>query len=117
MPSSLPPATRAIIAANVVAFLLQQYFADSMVRLFALWPVGTLFEPWQLVTYAFLHGSLAHIFFNMFALFMFARPLEYLWGARRFSVYYFACVIAAGATQLWTSALADSTEATVGASG
>ena len=117
MGSSLPPATRAIIAANVVAFLLQQYFGEAMVRFLALWPLGTLFEPWQLVTYAFLHGSLAHIFFNMFALFMFARPLEYFWGSRRFCVFYFACVIAAAATQLLTSSLAGSAEPTVGASG
>jgi membrane associated rhomboid family serine protease len=117
MPSALPPATRAIIAANVVAFLLQQVFAEPMLRLFALWPAGTLFEPWQLLTYAFLHASLAHIFFNMFALFMFARPLEYLWGSRRFTLFYFACVIAAAGTQLLTAALAGSMEPTLGASG
>jgi len=117
MPSSLPPATRAIIAANVVAFLLQQVAGDPMVRFLALWPVGTLFEPWQLLTYAFLHGSIAHIFFNMFALFMFGRPLEYFWGSRRFSVFYLACVIAAAATQLLTASLAGSQEPTVGASG
>jgi len=117
MLDSLPPATRAIIAANVIAFLAQLYIGDALLQQFALWPLGTLFQPWQLVTYAFLHGSFAHIFFNMFALFMFGRPLEYYWGSRRFSVYYFACVIAAGGTQLLTSTLAHSTEATVGASG
>jgi membrane associated rhomboid family serine protease len=117
MLKSLPPASRAIIAANVIAFLLQLYIGEALLQQFALWPLGTLFQPWQLVTYAFLHGSFAHIFFNMFALFMFGPPLEYFWGSRRFAVYYFACVIAAGATQLWTSMLANSTEATVGASG
>jgi membrane associated rhomboid family serine protease len=117
MLASLPPATRAILAANVIAFLAQQLIGEALLQQFALWPLGTLFQPWQLVTYAFLHGSFAHIFFNMFALFMFARPLELYWGSRRFTLYYFACVVAAGATQLWTSALANSTEATVGASG
>src|ERR1700722_558527 len=118
MPSSLPPATRAIIAINVVAFLLQQAYGNSMVALFALWPLGSpLFQPWQLVTYAFLHGSVAHIFFNMFALFMFGRALEYFWGSRRFIVFYVACVIAAGLTQLWMASLSGSTEATIGASG
>jgi membrane associated rhomboid family serine protease len=118
MPSSLPPATRAIIAVNVVAFLLQQAFGNSMVALFALWPLGSpLFQPWQLVTYAFLHGNLAHIFFNMFALFMFGRALEYFWGSRRFTIFYLACVIAAAATQLLTASLAGSMEATLGASG
>jgi membrane associated rhomboid family serine protease len=118
MPSALPPATRAIIAANVVAFLLQQYFGNTMVGLFALWPLSsTLFQPWQLITYAFLHGSVAHIFFNMFALFMFGRALEYFWGSRRFTVFYLACVIAAAATQLLTASLSGSMEATLGASG
>jgi membrane associated rhomboid family serine protease len=117
MLSSLPPATRAIIVANVIVFLGQMYGGEALLQQFALWPLGTLFQPWQLITYAFLHGSPAHIFFNMFALFMFGRPLEYFWGSRRFLVYYFACVIAAGATQLWTSAMANSSEATVGASG
>jgi membrane associated rhomboid family serine protease len=118
MPSALPPATRAIIAVNVVAFLLQQAYGNSMVALFALWPLGSpLFQPWQLVTYAFLHGSIAHIFFNMFALFMFGRALEYFWGSRRFTIFYLACVIAAAATQLLTASLAGSTEATLGASG
>ena len=117
MLNSLPPATRAIIVANVIVFLAQMSGGEALLQQFALWPLGTLFQPWQLITYAFLHGSPAHIFFNMFALFMFGRPLEYFWGSRRFAVYYFACVIAAGATQLWTSALANSSEATVGASG
>ena len=118
MPSALPPATRAIIAVNVVAFLLQQAYGNSMVALFALWPLGSpLFQPWQLVTYAFLHGSIAHIFFNMFALFMFGRALEYFWGSRRFTIFYLACVIAAAATQLLTASFAGSTEPTLGASG
>lgn len=118
MPSALPPATRAIIAINVVAFLLQQAYGNSMVALFALWPLGSpLFHPWQLITYAFLHGNLAHIFFNMFALFMFGRALEYFWGSRRFTIFYLACVIAAAATQLLTASLVGSMEATLGASG
>jgi membrane associated rhomboid family serine protease len=117
--NTLPPATRAIIAANVVAYLLQQVIGETMVRLFALWPVGTaLFEPWQLVTYAFLHASIPHIFFNMFALFMFGRALEYFWGSRRFIVFYFACVTSAAATQLLMPYLsAGAAGPTIGASG
>ena len=55
--------------------------------MFALWPLGSGAVPaWQLITYAFLHDpqNLSHIFFNMFALFMFGRALEAYWGARRF---------------------------------
>ena len=58
------------------------------------------FWPWQLVTYAFLHGGLSHIFFNMFALWMFGIQIENSWGSRRFTVFYFVCVIGAALTQL-----------------
>jgi len=116
--AALPPATRAIIVANAVVFLLQQVAGNIMVQLFALWPLGIpLFKPWQLLTYAFLHGGFAHIFFNMFALFMFGRPLELYWGSRRFMVFYLACVLAAAATQLSVQTLSNTGEPVIGASG
>src|SRR5213080_3988239 len=60
--SLLPPATRALILINVAVFLLQQLAPDLMAGLFALWPLGSpLFRPWQLLSYAFLHGNLVHI--------------------------------------------------------
>jgi membrane associated rhomboid family serine protease len=117
MRNSLPPATRAILAANVIVFLLQQFTGDALLEAFALWPLGTLFQPWQLLTYAFLHAGFAHIFFNMFAVYMFGAALEHFWGSRRFVVFYFACVLSAGATQLVFTSLSGSTEATAGASG
>jgi membrane associated rhomboid family serine protease len=74
--------------------------------------------PWQLVTYSFLHAGLAHIAFNMFALFMFGGEIERLFGARLFTVYYFVCVIAAGVTQLTVAALSSGPAyPTIGASG
>ena len=116
--AALPPATRAIIVANAIVFLLQQVAGNIMVELFALWPLGIpLFKPWQLLTYAFLHGGIAHIFFNMFALFMFGRPLELYWGSRRFMVFYLACVLAAAATQLSVQTLSNTGEPVIGASG
>jgi membrane associated rhomboid family serine protease len=117
MLNSLPPATRAILATNVIVFLLQQFTGDALLEAFALWPLGTLFQPWQLLTYAFLHAGFAHIFFNMFAVYMFGAALEHFWGSRRFVVFYFACVLSAGATQLVFTSLSGSTEATAGASG
>lgn len=97
---NLPPVTRAIIIANVAVFLLQFVAGNLIVSLFALWPVGdTLFQPWQLLTYSFLHEGFAHIFFNMFALYMFGTPLEMFWGSRRFAFYYVACVLTAAATE------------------
>jgi membrane associated rhomboid family serine protease len=110
----LPPATRALILINVGVFLLQQLFGLRFDQLFALNPLGSgLFHPWQVLTYAFLHGSIGHILVNMFALFMFGGALESLWGPRRFIIYYLICALAAGLTQLAVSAQ----EATVGASG
>lgn len=113
---SLPPATRALILINVAVFLLQLLFGPSFDQLFALWPLGSgLFHPWQVLTYGFLHDRLSytHIFFNMFALFMFGGALESLWGPRRFIIYYLICLLAAAFTQLAVAA----PEATVGASG
>src|SRR6202023_3573641 len=97
----LPPATRALILINVGVFLLQQLAWNPMLQLFALWPPGSgNFQPWQLITYAFLHGNLVHIFFNMFALFMFGRSLELYWGGRRLVMFYLVCVLTAAVTPL-----------------
>ena len=114
----LAPATRGLILANVIIFLVQQLDWDVALGLFALWPLASgLFHVWQLITYAFLHGSLAHIFLNMFALFMFGSGLELLFGARRYLIYYFVCVLAAAVTQLLVEGASGGAEPVLGASG
>jgi membrane associated rhomboid family serine protease len=114
----MPPATQGIILANVAVFLLQQVAGDLMLGLFALWPLTSgMFHFWQLITYAFLHGNLPHIFLNMFALFMFGRGLEMYWGGRRFLIYYFVCVLSAAVTQLAVEGASGGAEPVVGASG
>ena len=116
--SRVPPATRALILTNVGVFLVQLLAWNPMLGLFALWPVSSgLFHAWQLITYAFLHGNLAHIFLNMFALFMFGRGLELYWGGRRFLIYYFVCVLSAAITQLLVEGAAGGNEPVLGASG
>lgn len=118
MAAKIPPATRALILVNVAAFVLQQFIGIALQELFALWPHSSgLFRPWQLITYAFLHGSVAHIFLNMFALFMFGRSLELYWGARRFVIYYGVCVLAAALTQLAVEGTGGLQEPVLGASG
>jgi membrane associated rhomboid family serine protease len=118
MPVLLPSATRALIVLNVAVFLLQQVAWNTTLRLFALWPLASgLFEPWQLLSYAFLHGNALHIFLNMFALFMFGRGLEMYWGARRFVMYFLVCVVSAAVTQLVVEAAAAGQEPVLGASG
>jgi membrane associated rhomboid family serine protease len=111
---NLPPITRALLIANVAVFLLQQVAGTFFEVNFALWPIGEAqpmrlgngavigvgFELWQLITYAFLHGGFTHVAFNMFALWMFGAPVENALGARRYTFYYFACVLGAAFAQL-----------------
>jgi len=80
--------------------------------------VGRGFNLWQLVTYAFLHGNTLHLFFNMFALYMFGGEIERVFGPRRYLQYYFVTVIVAAITQLVVSGVGSATPyPTVGASG
>ena len=113
----LTPAVLGLIAANFVIFLLERIAFDPIVLHFALWPPGPYFQPWQLVTYAFLHAGWLDILFNMFGLFIFAPALERYWGARRFLIYYFVCVIAAALTEIAVLHATGSHEPTIGASG
>jgi len=117
---NLPPATQWLLIANVAVFFLQSTGAVP-VDAFALWPPGGFdsnFQPWQLVTYAFLHGSLGHIFFNMLALYMFGGDIERLFGTRYFVLYYFACVVTAAITHLVvTAAMGAPAVPMIGASG
>ena len=109
-------------ADNVLAFAVQQapQFDQLLYLNFALWPLASNFPsfmPWQLLTYGFLHGSLMHIAFNMFMLWMFGRELEQVYGPRRFLTYYLTCVVGAGIVQLIVAATQGGIYPTVGASG
>jgi len=124
--SNLPNVIFALLVANGVVFALQmltfepRYNIDMVSAYFALWPLdhrGDLFRIWQLASYGFLHGGVAHIAFNMFALWMFGRELENLMGSRRFLTYYMVCVVGAGVVQLVVRDFLNSTVPTVGASG
>src|SRR5512145_767419 len=125
---ALPPVTRALLIANVAVFFAQFVMGRWLVATFALWPLSLAgqygldgvgnFQIWQVVTYGFLHGSVAHLLFNMLALFMFGGEIERVWGERRYLVYYFACVIGAAVAQLVvTSASSAPPYPTLGASG
>ncbi|HEV8519960.1 MAG TPA: rhomboid family intramembrane serine protease [Burkholderiales bacterium] len=120
---SIPTATRALIIANIAMFGAQALVGDALIVYLGLWPINTAgnglgFAPWQLVTYSFLHGNMLHLFFNMFALYMFGGELERLFGPKRYLNLYFLSVIAAAITQLVFSAIAGGEPyPTVGASG
>ena len=84
----------------------------------ALWPFESgFFTPWQLVSYGFLHGSFNHLFFNMFAVWMFGTPLERSWGSQRFLSYYGICVVGAAIVQLLVQLFEGGIYPTIGASG
>ncbi|MEP6898946.1 MAG: rhomboid family intramembrane serine protease [Rhodanobacter sp.] len=101
MPLDLPPVTRNLLIANFAVFLLQYMMGETMMQYFALWPLGSgLFEFWQIVTSAFMHGGIMHILFNMIALYMFGGVIERTFGARNFILYYFVCAIVASLLQL-----------------
>jgi membrane associated rhomboid family serine protease len=108
----MPAFTQALIIANVVVYLLEMQMGRVLFQWFALWPGAgpglaslPFLTPWQLITYGFLHGSLAHLAFNMFALWMFGGELERVWGARRVAMAYFASVVSGGVVQLLVGGL------------
>ena len=99
---SITPLNKAIILINVVVFVLQEYVLGGPIfAYFAFWPPQAAqfgypeFHVWQVLTYGFMHGSLTHLFLNMFAVFMFGSEIERLFGTRRYLVYYLLCVIGA----------------------
>ena len=100
-----PPAVQNLLIANCVVFLAMTLLDKIRIyELFALFPVPSpLFEIWQPVTYMFMHGDLSHLFFNMFALWMFGRGLEQELGTKRFLIYYLVCGIGAALVQLGTA--------------
>lgn len=96
--SIFPPAVKHLLIINVLAFvaLNTPVIGKALFEYGALWPIGSgYFDVWQLVSYMFLHASLGHIFFNLFALWMFGQAIENFWGTHQFTVYYFLTGIGA----------------------
>jgi len=92
----LTPWVTRIIFANVVVFLAGQFipgFDDQAQMWFALRPALLAVKPWSLLTYAFLHRGVLHIFFNMLVLFIFGPRVEMQLGSRSFLVLYFVSTI------------------------
>ena len=110
--STTPPVVLNLIIANLVVFLaMKLYDSNMMYANFAMFNVDfrclgeadmTLFEPWQPLTYLFMHSAVdfSHIFFNMFSLWMFGRTLELEMGWKRFLIYYIVCGVGAALFQM-----------------
>jgi len=110
----LPVVIKNLLIINGLVFLAQITFdglapggsdlqpgTGTLTNLFALHHIlSPLFKPWQLITHLFMHGSLMHIFSNMFALWMFGSILENLWGPKRFLLFYILCGLGAAVLHL-----------------
>ncbi|MBK9729817.1 MAG: rhomboid family intramembrane serine protease [Chitinophagaceae bacterium] len=92
----LPLVVKNLLILNGLLFLatvvLQNNYNIDLVNILGLhFFTSTEFRPYQLVTHMFMHGSIMHIFSNMFALWMFGSVLENHWGPKRFLIFYFVC--------------------------
>jgi membrane associated rhomboid family serine protease len=112
----LPPLVKNIIIINIIFYVATVSLSSigiSLVDYFGLHQIqSSKFYPHQLITHFFMHGSIPHLFFNMFALWMFGKTLENIWGPKRFLTYYFVTAIGAAilhimVTQLKISNLID----------
>ena len=97
------PVTLHLIIINVVMLIADNVFRSKGINLTQLLGLHYYDAPnyhvWQSFTYMFMHANFTHLFFNMFAVWMFGRILEHVWGEKRFLFYYLACGIGAGLIQ------------------
>jgi membrane associated rhomboid family serine protease len=108
--SELPPVTRGLLVANVIVFVISmlapRLLGIDLTRYLALFNFQSeFFSPSQLVTHMFMHGSLGHIFFNMFGLYLFGRVLENVLGGKKFFILYIVSGLAAAFLQLGVNQL------------
>lgn len=101
--NNIPSITKNLLIINVLAFFATWVFEKQGLDLTATFGLHFFmakdFSFYQLVTYLFMHGSFMHLFFNMFAVWMFGTVMERVWGAKRFLIYYLVCGIGAGIIQ------------------
>ena len=101
--SNIQPMTKNLLIVNFLAFVATWVLELRGIDLTSLlglhFFLASDFHIYQFVTYMFLHGGLTHIFFNMFALWMFGNVIEQVWGSKKFIFYYICCGIGAGFVQ------------------
>jgi len=99
----MPPVVKNLIFINII-MLLAYYTVGSVFdidlnRMLGLYfPKSEQFKPIQIITHMFMHSGILHLFFNMFALYMFGTVLEQVWGPKRFLIFYFVCGLGAALT-------------------
>jgi membrane associated rhomboid family serine protease len=93
----LTDAIKHLIIINIILFVAPQLLKLDLTNIFALhFPKNEHFGLWQYVTHIFMHGSFAHILFNMYGLWAFGTPLEQMWGKKKFIFFYFSAGLGAG---------------------
>jgi membrane associated rhomboid family serine protease len=97
---ALPPVVKNLILINVVMliadFTAKGVFGVDLTTILGLYfPMSEQFMPLQIITHMFMHANFMHLFFNMFALYMFGGILENVWGPKRFLIYYMVCGLGA----------------------
>lgn len=101
--NNLPTVTKNLLIINVLCFfgmLVAKRYGIDVENLLGLhFFLASDFNLSQLISYMFMHANFQHIFFNMFAVWMFGRVLEQVWGPKRFLTYYLICGIGAGLIQ------------------
>ena len=86
-----------LIIINAIVFFGLQFTQVDLTNILALhFPENSHFGFWQYATHMFMHGSFAHILFNMYGLWAFGTPLEQIWGKKKFIFFYFSAGIGAG---------------------
>lgn len=99
----LPTVVKNLLIINVLMFLatftLRKFNIDLNDILGLHFFKASGFRPYQIVTYMFMHGNFEHLFFNMFALWMFGANMENIWGSKRFLLFYLVCGLGAGLCQ------------------
>ena len=115
--SNVPTAVKNIIIINILVMIMTKLNANFMYEKFALfYPTSPFFHWWQPVTHLFMHGGFAHIFFNMYAVYMFGSVLERQWGTKKFLLFYFVSGLGAALVhtgvewlqmQYWMGAVAE----------
>jgi len=96
MMNRLTETVKHLLIVNVLFFIATYIYGDLMYEWFAMWfPKNDNFQYWQIITHMFMHGGIAHIGFNMFALWMFGGPVEQYLGRNRFLFLYFSAGLGA----------------------
>ncbi|RYE20507.1 MAG: rhomboid family intramembrane serine protease [Sphingobacteriaceae bacterium] len=107
--ANLSPVVKNLLIINIIFFIATLIFQNSGIQLAyylgAFYFDSPYFRVWQIITYMFMHGGWTHIFFNMFALYMFGPAIEYFMGSKRFFNYYFITGLGALALQMLVQAI------------